>query len=69
MCEMLSTVQAAEYCGLSPRTLEKRRSTGGGPVFVKLGHLVKYRIEDLEAWIAQGRRRSTADHGEPVGTR
>ena len=63
MCEMLSTVQAAEYCGVSPRTLEKRRSRGGGPVFVKLGGLVRYKVEDLEAWIAGGRRRSTSDPG------
>jgi excisionase family DNA binding protein len=63
MCEMLSTEQAAEYCGVSPRTLEKHRSRGGGPVFVKLGGLVRYKVEDLEAWIAGGRRRSTSDPG------
>ena len=67
MCEMLSTEQAAEYCGMSPRTLEKRRSSGGGPVFVKLGSLVRYKVDDLEAWIAGGRRRSTSDPGpEPT---
>jgi excisionase family DNA binding protein len=65
MCEMLSTEQAAEYCGVSPRTLEKHRSRGGGPVFVKLGGLVRYKVEDLEAWIAGGRRRSTSDPGAP----
>jgi excisionase family DNA binding protein len=65
MCEMLSTEQAAEYCGMSPRTLEKRRSSGGGPVFVKLGSLVRYKVEDLEAWIAGGRRRPTSDPGVP----
>jgi excisionase family DNA binding protein len=65
MCEMLSTEQAAEYCGVSPRTLEKRRSSGGGPVFVKLGGSVRYKVEDLEAWIAGGRRRSTSDPGAP----
>jgi excisionase family DNA binding protein len=64
MCKMLSTEEAAEYCGLSPRTLEQRRSKGGGPVFFKLGHLVRYKVEELEAWIAEGRRRSTADPGE-----
>jgi excisionase family DNA binding protein len=65
MCEMLSTEQAAEYCGVSPRTLEKHRSRGGGPVFVKLGGLVRYKVEDLDAWIAGGRRRSTSDPGAP----
>jgi predicted DNA-binding transcriptional regulator AlpA len=58
---VLNTRQAAERCGLSPRTLEKRRVVGGGPQFVRLGGAVRYRLEDLEAWIAANRRRSTSD--------
>jgi hypothetical protein len=73
MDEMLSTRQAAFYCGLSPRTLEKHRCVGGGPIYVKLGRLVKYRVVDIEEWIAGGRRRSTSDPGsagqEPRGRR
>ncbi|HVT56889.1 MAG TPA: helix-turn-helix domain-containing protein [Thermoanaerobaculia bacterium] len=63
MPELLSTLEAADYCGLSPRTLEKRRMTGGGPQFVKLGHAVRYSTTDLEAWIAENRCRSTSDPG------
>jgi hypothetical protein len=63
MNEILSTRQAAAYCGLSPRTLEKHRCLGGGPTYVKLGRLVKYRVVDLEAWITGGQRRSTSDPG------
>ncbi len=59
----LSTPLAAEYLGLSPATLETLRTRGGGPPFVKLGRRVVYRREDLEAWLAQGRRRSTSDAG------
>ena len=62
MCEMLSTEQAAEYCGVSPRTLEKHRSRGGGPVFVKLGGLVRYKVEDLEAWIAGSKAGALHQH-------
>jgi len=51
---MLTTAEAAEYCGLSRRTLEKRRGSGGGPRYLKLGRLVKYRVRDLEEWIARG---------------
>lgn len=60
-CLLLNTRQAAARCGLSPRTLEKRRVVGGGPLFVRLGGAVRYRLEDLEAWIAANRRRSTSD--------
>ncbi|HVT18316.1 MAG TPA: helix-turn-helix domain-containing protein [Thermoanaerobaculia bacterium] len=64
MNHLLSTPRAAEYCGLSPRTLEKKRTTGGGPPFVKLGKRVRYCLSDLDAWIVQNKRRSTSDPGE-----
>lgn len=59
----LKTVEAAAYCGSSSSTLEKLRLHGGGPVFSKLGRRVVYRIEDLDAWLAANRRRSTSDAG------
>ncbi len=61
----LSTPWAAEYLGLSPATLEALRSRGGGPAFAKLGRRVVYRREDLDAWLAERRRKSTSDDGSP----
>lgn len=57
----LTTAQAAEYEGLSRRTLEKIRKQGHGPAFRKHGRNVRYHIDDLTArW--QGRtQRSTSD--------
>lgn len=46
----LSTVQAALYVGLSPRTFERMRRTGRGPRFRKHGRYVRYHIVDLDAW-------------------
>ncbi len=63
MNELLSTDQAAARCGLSPRTLEKLRITGGGAPYVKLGRAVRYELADLDAWIASSRRASTSDPG------
>jgi len=34
------------------RTIERWRSTGDGPPFVRLGRLVAYREEDVERWLA-----------------
>ena len=62
----LKTPEAAIHLGLSPRTLEKFRCFGGGPVFRKLGGRVVYAISDLEAWAEIGTRRSTSDPG--IGT-
>lgn len=59
---MLRTREAAEYCGSSASTFEKLRLKGGGPVYSKIGRRVVYRVEDLDAWLAANRRRSTSDN-------
>jgi excisionase family DNA binding protein len=58
-----STLQAANYLGLSRRTLEGFRCRGGGPAFVKAGRRCLYRLEDLDAWALANRRASTSDPG------
>ena len=57
----LRTREAAQFLGLSPRTLEKHRSYGTGPLYRKLGGLVVYTLGDLQAWADVGLRSSTAD--------
>jgi predicted DNA-binding transcriptional regulator AlpA len=57
---LLSTTEAARYCASSASTFEKLRVFGGGPVFVKIGRRVAYRLEDLDAWIDANRRKSTS---------
>ena len=46
----LNTAQAAFYIGLSQRTLEKMRLTGGGPKYRKHGRYVRYHIDELDDW-------------------
>ena len=62
----LSTCEAAEYLGLSARTLRRYRVTGDGPVFHRFGARVRYRREDLDAWAAARRRLSTVDDGSAL---
>lgn len=59
----ITTHEAADYLRLSPKTLEKHRVTGEGPVYHRLGRRVFYRVEDLNAWAATKRRSSTSDPG------
>ena len=59
----LSTREAAEYLGLSARTLDRYRVSGEGPVFHRFGGRVRYTREDLDVWAAARRRASTADDG------
>jgi hypothetical protein len=57
---LLTTSQAAERLGLSPRTLEEWRLRGGGPVFRKLGRrAVRYAETDLADFIEVSGRVNT----------
>ena len=60
----LRTPDAAVHLGLSPRTLEKHRCYGTGPVYRKLGGRIVYALSDLKAWADLGTRRSTSDPGK-----
>lgn len=59
----LRTPEAARFLGLSGRTLEKHRTYGTGPVYRKLGGLVVYALDDLQAWASRGTQSSTSDAG------
>lgn len=57
----LNTAQAAEYLGLSPRTLEKLRVSGGSPPYRKHRNRVLYSREELTEWSEERRFESTSD--------
>lgn len=46
---------------VSESTLEKWRSTGRGPKFVKAGRAVFYRRADVEAWLTRRTRSHTRE--------
>lgn len=49
---LLEEEAAAPLIGWSVSTLQKKRVAGDGPPFVKMGRSVRYRPEDLEAFVA-----------------
>jgi len=57
--EHLSEKLLARRWGLSHRTLERWRHDARGPVFLKVGGRVIYRIEDIQAYEAEQLRTST----------
>jgi predicted DNA-binding transcriptional regulator AlpA len=57
----LRTPEAGRFLGLSGRTLEKHRTYGTGPTYRKIGGLVVYTVEDLQAWADRGQQSSTSD--------
>jgi predicted DNA-binding transcriptional regulator AlpA len=62
--ERFNVDRAAHYVGVSRSYLNKLRTVGGGPVFIKLGRRVVYAVSDLDGWLTARRRTSTADQGE-----
>jgi hypothetical protein len=60
---VLDTRAAADFLGISPRTLEGLRVRGGGPRYVKISGSVRYRLASLEEYLRQQERTSTSDPG------
>lgn len=46
---------AANHLGLSVRTLQKRRFERQDPPYLKIGRSVRYRLEDLDAFMVAHR--------------
>lgn len=57
---LLSPRKLAARWGLSEKTLERWRMQGTGPMFLKLGGRVLYRMEEIEQHEHKRERRSTA---------
>ncbi|MDJ0821574.1 MAG: helix-turn-helix domain-containing protein [Paracoccaceae bacterium] len=52
---LLNRTEVEAKFGVSKRFLEMAVMRNDGPPFIKIGRLVRYRAEDIEAWIAQQR--------------
>jgi hypothetical protein len=63
---LLDERQTAEKLQLSVRTLQRLRGAGNGPVYLKIGRLVRYRLEAVNDYLATCARRSTSDAGAPA---
>jgi hypothetical protein len=62
----MTTVEAAAYLRVSPRTLEDKRVDGTGPRYFKVGPgkgaKVVYRPEDLDVWLEMFEYGSTSEY-------
>jgi excisionase family DNA binding protein len=59
--QLLTETEAAALLRQKVKTMRNLRVTGGGVPFVKLGRSVRYRMSDLQAYIASNVRKSTAE--------
>jgi predicted DNA-binding transcriptional regulator AlpA len=58
---LVNEVVASQYVGLGRSSMKKNRVHGTGPLYIKLGRSVRYRIEDLDAWIEKNVRNNTIE--------
>ena len=51
MSDLLSPQQLAEYLGVPVRTVYAWNHEGTGPTPIRVGRHVRYRRDDVEAWL------------------
>jgi hypothetical protein len=66
---LLTPRETAKHLRTTERTLERRRLTGDGPPFVKIGALIRYPLDELEEWLAARLQWSTSETAAPTHPR
>lgn len=56
MSKYLTTEQAAKHLQVPASRLNKARMGCDGPPYIKMGHLIRYLVEDLDQWMMEQRR-------------
>lgn len=49
--KLVNTKEASEYTGVAKRTLENWRQRGKGPVYVDMDGMIRYDLDDLDAFL------------------
>lgn len=49
----LTPADASKYIGFSVWWLKNARRKGHGPAYIRCGRAIRYRVSDLDAWLAQ----------------
>ena len=56
----MSRKEVAAVIGVAPQTLARWAWAGGGPPYIRIGKLAKYRRAEVLSWISQASRPSRA---------
>ena len=64
--KLINTKEAAAILGVKKNTMEGWRLRGEGPRFRKIGSLVKYTENDINAYIDAQTRQSTSQTGPVI---
>ena len=61
MRKLLSTSEAAPFCGVAAKTLENWRTAGLGPKHLRIHGRIAYDPQDIESWLDARRVSSTSE--------
>jgi len=61
---ILDTYEAAEVLGLAKHTLDNWRTTGKGPMYIRVGNRIRYRKSSLDEFLSKNRQWSTSESGD-----
>lgn len=50
---LLDETEVARLLAVSPRTLQAWRQHGSGPPYIRLSRLIRYRMEDIQRFLAE----------------
>lgn len=64
--KLLTNGETAKLLGLKPNTLEIWRWQGKGPVYRKVGRLVRYVESDVLEWLDAQARQNTSQYARPA---
>ena len=53
--------EIAKFLLVAPKTMEAWRSRGGGPPYVRVGRLIRYRKSSVVAWLKSREVSSTSE--------
>lgn len=62
--KFLNEKELAKILNIKPETLRNWRWDGKGPIYIKLGSNVRYRMSDVQDFLDGRIRKSTSDMGE-----
>lgn len=67
MTPLLSPKELAATLGIAEQTIYNRHSSGGDlPPCIKLGRLLRFRREDVEAWLMRKLSANAAEQPRPI---
>ena len=53
MEKLLTTNELAKFLDVAPYTIYLLRQTGQGPRYLKLGRIIRYKMEDVQTWLEE----------------